>query len=126
MKLTDLIQRLDKMGAGSNPYVDPALDADIWAYFKQPGTPPPLTESMDASRQLIDSVFGIAIITISWDPSGEGCRIIWYPYGLSGEREIIAEASHWTVPLAMLSAALDLAIYMETEDRKTLIRKHRL
>lgn len=72
---------------------------------------------MDAARTLLDNLFRISIINLNWDPSGEGCEIIWYPEGLSGARELHTKGAHFSVPLAMMIAALRMWTYAETVER---------
>lgn len=107
--IADLTQRVMRMDIDN----DPNLDADLWAFFGLTGPHLPLTSSIDAARHLLEKMYVTSIVTLNFNPSGEGCDIVWFPYGLSGEKEVKASAVHYTLPAAMMLAALRMWTFKE-------------
>ena len=88
-------------GAGASECVSLAMDGSI-----------------DAAKSLIDATYiGEHQVTVDWGPSGCGAKLVWWPYGLSGGREIAAQGYDFDPARAMLGAVIRALIAAaDTED----------
>lgn len=108
--MDDLGRLIERVGAGNANHYDFGQvfsPNDVGSWSRNMAAVRTFNGSLDALANLAEHLLvGTHQITLDWGPSGSGCKVCWWPDGLSGKREILAEGHDGDPAKAGLLAVL--------------------